>query len=350
MSDPEKKHSFLDTWTFRSLGLLALVIAVLGAWRLWSPYSLPKVVELLSQSIGEGAAELWVEPYFRLGNLAVTPSLLFKTFVFIVILLVLARLVQRVTRRTLARTTFEKGTAFALERGAGYVFFVFGIVLGIQSAGLDLSTLAVFGGAVGIGLGFGLQNIAKNFASGLVLLIERPIKVGDRVEVGELVGDVTHIGGRGTWIRTNDNVVMIVPNSEFVEQRVTNWTANDRQIRIHVPVGVSYDSDPEVVARILIETALANTHVLKSPSPDVIFTGFGESSLDFALRAWTITQVRTPPVLRSQLYYAIFAAFRSEGITIPFPQRDLHLRSADSDDGMREKWLPGQDSNLQHPG
>jgi len=331
VSTAEEKRSFLNSWTFRALGVVALVIAALGAWRLWNPYSLPRVVEILSRSIGEGAADLWAEPYFKLGTLAITPSFLFKSFVFIVLLLLLARIIQRVTRRTLARTALEKGTAFALERGAGYVFFVFGLVLGIQSVGLDLSTLAVLGGAVGIGIGFGLQNIAKNFASGLVLLVERPIKVGDRVEVGELVGDVTHIGGRGTWIRTNDNVVMIVPNSEFVEQRVTNWTANDRQIRIHVPVGVSYDSDPEVVTRILIQTALANTHVLKSPAPEVIFTGFGESSLDFALRAWTITQVRTPPVLRSQLYYAIFAAFRSEGITIPFPQRDLHLKSADSD-------------------
>ncbi len=302
---------------------LAAVLAVRASWRAWSPFSIPRLVE----SVSTDARRLWEEPYFHLGRLAVTPVFLIKTFLFLVLLFAATRLFQRLIRRAVSLTSLEQGQSFALERGAGYGFFLLGAVIGMQSVGLDLSSLTVVGGAVGIGVGFGLQNIAKNFASGLVLLVERPIKVGDRVEVGELVGDVTHIGGRGTWVRTNNNVVIIVPNSEFVEQRVTNWTANDRRVRIAVPLGVSYGSDPQTVARILRETAAAHPDVLDEPKPDVIFVGFGDSSLDFELRVWTVIQVRTPLIIRSQLYFAVFAAFREHGIEIPFPQRDLHVRS-----------------------
>jgi small-conductance mechanosensitive channel len=176
-------------------------------------------------------------------------------------------------------------------------------------------------------LGFGLQNIANNFVSGLILLTERPIRVGDRVEVGGTNGDVVRIGARSTWVRTNDNVVIVIPNSEFINSRVTNWTANDRQVRFAYPVGVSYGCDPERVRDILKEVASRHPDVLTHPSPEVVFSGFGDSSLDFQLKVWTITRVQTPLPLGSELYYAIFAAFREHGIEIPFPQRDLHLKT-----------------------
>ena len=200
-------------------------------------------------------------------------------------------------------------------------------MIGLESAGLNLSSLAFLTGTIGVGVGFGLQNIVNNFVSGLILLVERPIKVGDRVEIGDLAGDIVRIAARSTWVRTNDNVVIIVPNSDFISNRVTNWTANDRRVRISLPLGVSYASDPAVVREILLSVVKAQREILDDPGPDVIFLGFGDSSLDFELRVWTEDSLRTPQILKSNLYYAIFRAFSEGAIEIPFPQRDIHIRS-----------------------
>jgi small-conductance mechanosensitive channel len=203
-----------------------------------------------------------------------------------------------------------------------------GLAIGLQSAGIDLSSLALVGGALGIGVGFGLQSIVNNFVSGLILLFEGPIKVGDRVEVAALNGDVVKIGARSTWVRTNDNIIIVVPNSEFIVKPVINWTATDRQVRFALSLGVSYGSDPAEVREVLLRVARDNREVLPEPPPDVLFTGFGDSSLNFDLRFWTIARVQTPRILKSDLYFAIFQAFQERGIEIPFPQRDLHLRTA----------------------
>ena len=207
-----------------------------------------------------------------------------------------------------------------------YVVFALGLVVGLESLGLNLSSLVVVGGALGIGVGLGLQAIVSNFVAGLILLLEQPIKLGDRIEVGNTQGDVVRLRGRSTWIRTNDNVVIIVPNSEFINDRVTNWTANDRQVRISLSFGVSYDSDPRSVRDVTLGVAKAHKDVLPEPAPEVIFMEFGDSSLNFELRVWTIQQVQTPTRLKSDLYFAIFEAFRKQNIEIPFPQRDLHIR------------------------
>ena len=141
---------------------------------------------------------------------------------------------------------------------------------------------------------------------------------------------ITRIAARATWIRTNDNVVMIIPNSEFINSHVTNWTANDRQVRFPIPLGVSYKSDPEVVRDVLMEVADRHPDVLTVPEPEVVFTGFGDSSLNFILNVWTVTRVQYPRILASEIYFMMFKAFKEHGIEIPFPQRDLHLRSVDS--------------------
>jgi small-conductance mechanosensitive channel len=227
----------------------------------------------------------------------------------------------------LVRTSLDQGQRYAFAHIVGYLAYLFGLLVGLQLVGLNLSNLVLLGSAIGIGLGFGLQNIANNFVSGIILLTERPIRVGDRVEVGGTNGDVVRIGARSTWVRTNDNVVIIIPNSEFINNRVTNWTANDRQVRFAYRVGVSYGSDPDRVRDILTEVALRHPDVLADPPPEVLFSGFGDSSLDFQLRVWTVHRVQTPLVLGSELYYAIFDAFRKQGIEIPFPQRDLHLKT-----------------------
>ena len=280
---------------------------------------------------------LWGSPFLAGMSYGSTLLLVLQAAALLIALWFVSRLAGKLLRgRFLDRTELDEGRKFALQRIVAYTLFVFGTLTGVHALGVNLGSIAVFSGALGIGLGLGFQTIAKNFASGMILLLERPVKVGDRVEVGNLQGDIVTIGSRATWVRTNDNVVIIVPNSEFIEQNVTNLTLDDRNIRINIPLGVSYSSDPERVRKILVGVARSHPDVLDSPDPDVLFTGFGESSLDFELRVWTTRQVTTPRVIASELYFAVFAAFKREGIEIPFPQRDLHLRSVtDSIAGSR---------------
>jgi small-conductance mechanosensitive channel len=267
-------------------------------------------------------------PYFHIGDLPVTPVFLLKALVFLYALGAAARLGRRLMRdRVLCHTSLDPGQQYAWAQMTGYAIVFVGLLIGLPWVGVDLSNLVILGGAIGIGVGLGLQGVANNFISGLILLTERPIRVGDRVEVGGTSGDIVRIAGRSTWVRTNDNVVIIIPNAEFITNRVTNWTANDRQIRFAIPLGVSYGSDPDRVREVLLEVARSHADVLDEPSPEVIFTGFGDSSLAFELRVWTITRVQFPKTLASELYYAVFRAFREHGIEIPFPQRDLHVKS-----------------------
>ncbi|MBI4465299.1 MAG: mechanosensitive ion channel family protein [Acidobacteria bacterium] len=279
---------------------------------------------------------MWSTPLFHLGDQPVTVTSVLTIFLFLLLLAVLTRMTRRFVRRQiLSRTSLDEGQRFAIEKVVGYFVFAMGLLVGLQTTGLNLTSLAFLGGAIGIVIGFGLQNISSNFVSGLILLVERPIKVGDRIEVGNLNGDVTRIGARSTWIRTNDNVVIIVPNTDFISNRLPNWTANDRRVRFSMPVGVSYGSDPLQVREILQAAAVAHPDVLENPPPETLFVGFGESSLDFELRFWTRTQVQTPNRLKSDLYFAIFTQFREKGIEIPFPQRDLHLKSVSSSASLK---------------
>jgi len=267
-------------------------------------------------------------PYFTIGGLPITAVFLIKTFVFFTLLRMFSGMIRRfMETRILVRTSLTPGQQYAFAQISSYVVFLIGLLIGLQWAGVNLSSLVILGGALGIGIGFGLQNIANNFVSGIVLLMERPIQVGDRVEVGNTNGDVVRIAARSTWIRTNDNVVIIIPNSEFINSHVTNWTANDRQVRFPIPLGVSYKSDPEVVRNLLMEIADRHPDVLKVPPPEVLFTGFGDSSLNFVLNVWTITRVQYPRFLASEIYFMMFKAFKEHGIEIPFPQRDLHVKS-----------------------
>ena len=218
---------------------------------------------------------------------------------------------------------------FALGRFTTYLLFLGGLFIGMQSLGVNLSSLVVFGGAVGVGVGLGLQNVVSNFVAGLILLIEQPIRMGDRVETGELLGDVVKIAARSTWIRTNDNFIIIVPNNEFINKSIINWTANDPNVRIAVPVGVGYSSNAERVRELLLAAAAAHPDILKDPKPDVIFTDYGDNSINFALRVWTSSKAHVPAALKSDLYFALFKTFGEQGIELPFPQRDLHIRSSD---------------------
>lgn len=275
------------------------------------------------------ARNLWSQPLFELGSLPISPAFLVKAAVFLALLNLLARGSGRLLQtRILSRTSIDEGQKYALSRGIGYAVFLGGLFIGLEAAGIDLSSFAIVGGAIGFGIGFGLQSLAKDFVSGLILLIERGVKVGDRIEVSNLLGDVKQIGARTTWVQTNDNVVILVPNSELTA-RVTNWTAHGRLARFSLDLGVAYTSDPEAVRDTLIEVARANEGVLDDPAPDVIFTGFGDSSLNFQLRVWTSRHLRTPQTLRSELYFAIFRRFREEKIEIPFPQHEVRVIQPD---------------------
>jgi small-conductance mechanosensitive channel len=312
-------------WTFKRLVVISLLILA-GAVGLG--FLISELGPLLMGQLTDDILHALNQAYFHIGKVAITPVLVIKVVVFVLLLTSVSHQVRRLMQKEiLVHTSMDLGQQFAVARITGYVIFVVGLVVGLESIGLDLSSLVVLGGALSVGVGFGLQNIVSNFVSGLILLVERPIKLGDRVDVGGTNGDVVRIAGRSTWVRTNDNVVIIIPNSEFISNRVTNWTANDRQVRFAVPLGVSYDSNPEEVREVLMNVALAHPDVMKDPAPDVRFVDFGDSSLDFELRVWTITQVQAPQKLISELYFRIFKAFGEHGIEIPFPQRDLHFKS-----------------------
>jgi small-conductance mechanosensitive channel len=249
--------------------------------------------------------------------------------IFLISLLVYfsGKLKSVLVKQVLSKYSEDIGVSQSIGTITQYVFVVIGGLLIIQNSGINLGSLAVLAGALGVGIGFGLQNIANNFISGLIILFERPIKVGDRIEVGTVSGDVIKISQRATTVNTNDNISIIIPNSELINQKVINWSHNDRRIRFHLPVGVSYNEDPANIKEILLSVAHENNDVLKRPGPDVLFVEYGDSSLNFDLMVWTSTYIDRPIILKSQLYYAIFEKFKEYGIEIPFPQRDLHIRS-----------------------
>lgn len=284
----------------------------------------------LLNDLPAGVRHLLLYSFFKIGPLAITALFLIKAVLFLFLLVTASHLLQRVVLGRLFRHLhIAEAQKFALGRFATYLLFVGGVFVGIQSLGVNLNSLVVFGGALGVGVGLGLQNVVSNFVAGLILLIEQPIRMGDRIAINNTLGDVVRIAARSTWVRTNENVVIIVPNNDFINSSVTNWTANDPTVRISVPVGAGYGSDPEHVRAILLKVAGENADVLKDPKPDVIFTEFGDNSLNFALRVWTSSRAHTTAILKSDLYFGLFRALTDAGIELPFPQRDLHIRSSD---------------------
>lgn len=267
-------------------------------------------------------------PLIELGDSHLTLNSIAKLMLVMVLVVVTERYLRRLVRkRVLARTHLEPDLQYAVSRFAGYCFIAVGFFFAFRVIHLDLSSLAVIVGGLGIGIGFGLQNIVSNFISGLIILAERPIAVGHRVEVGGVAGQVTKIKLRSTVVVTNDNITIIVPNSNFITNPVTNWSYGDPKVRLRLPIGVAYGSDVEKLRRVLLEVAVENPVVLKEPAPSVRFLEFGDSSLNFELAVWTIDMARSPTRFRSDLYFAIERKLRENNIEVPFPQRDLHLRS-----------------------
>ncbi|UCC81394.1 MAG: mechanosensitive ion channel [Candidatus Zixiibacteriota bacterium] len=267
---------------------------------------------------------------FKLFELKQTPVTVLSVVMFILVIAVFfigSKLLNRVIlRRIFSRFIADKGIQFTLIRIVHYLIMITGVVVAFQFVGIDLAGLTVIFGLLSVGIGFGLQNITSNFISGLILLFERPIKVGDRVTVGDIEGDVTSINMRATTIQSLDNISIIVPNSEFISSTVTNWSYGDPKIRLRIEVGVSYSSDLDTVIKALTEVAREHPDVLKNPDPIVLLSGFGDSSWDMVLVVWLGTPKRYY-LTRSEINCAIVKKFRDHRVEIPFPQRDLHIRS-----------------------
>ncbi len=223
------------------------------------------------------------------------------------------------------RGRVDAGLRNSIRTVAGYAGIGAAALIGISAAGFDLSNLALIAGALSLGIGFGLQNIVNNFVSGLILLVERPFKVGDWVEAGNVTGIVRKISVRATEIETFNRQSVILPNSEFINNAVSNWTLRNHLGRIDIPVGVAYGTDPKKVIDLLMEIAAADPDVVERPEPFVFFKGFGDSSLDFELRAH-LGDIFSSPVAQNRIRLRIVEVFAENGIEIPFPQRDVHIR------------------------
>lgn len=254
-------------------------------------------------------------------------TLFYLLFSSVLLVFLSKKIIYFLEYRFLANRITEKGNRTAIVSIIRYLFLLVGFFLIFKSAGFNLDEFGWLFGALGVGIGFGLQNITNNFISGIIILFERPIKVGDRIQVGDISGDVVSISMRSTMIVTNDNISIIVPNSQFINDHVTNWSHNDRRVRFHYPIGVAYKEDPEKIKEIVLQVANNHHGVLKNPAPALWFVEYGDNSLNFELVVWTSTYIQKPVVLKSELYYTIFQEFNKHGIEIPFPQQDIHIRS-----------------------
>jgi small-conductance mechanosensitive channel len=246
--------------------------------------------------------------------------------VIIVVTKLLAQKIRRIMRDVLFKHSgLEHGLQESIITITSYLTWALGIVVALNVIGISSTSFAVVFGALSIGLGFGLQQIFNNFVSGIILLIERPIQVGDVVEIGGLRGVVKKINVRATVVQTFDNTSFIIPNSEFISGKVVNWSFQDPTVRISIDVGVAYGSDVDLVRKTLLETAAMHSKVIREPAPDVLFKDFGDSALIFRLRFYT--HVKDALSVETEVRFLIYKLFNERGIEIPFPQRDIHIKS-----------------------
>ena len=266
---------------------------------------------------------------FTFGRITVSISSVILGVVVVILTFALARYSSTfVERRLQKRPHIDPGLRYTICRLIRYFIVTVGLLVAVKQAfQVDLTSIAVIFTALSVGIGFGLQFIAADVASGFILLFERPIRVGDRITIGEDEGDIESINLRTTVVSTNDRIAIIIPNSKLVSQRVINWSYADPRARISIPIGVADDSDTDLVTKTLIEAAQGVEFVLADPPPRVQFMKFGDYSLDFRLLVWT-NQPRRHPQIRSDINYRIYKLFHEHNIRIPYPTQEMVLRAA----------------------
>jgi potassium-dependent mechanosensitive channel len=308
----------IDQWMMRILPLLALLTWITSTAQFFGIEQLLRgwVSALLFSSARIGTVQVSLGDILAFA-LAIWLGLLVARFLRFVL-----------TVDVFPRVTLPRGVPATISTLVSYTVIGIAIVMAVAAAGIQLDRFAIIVGALSVGIGFGLQNVVNNFVSGLILAFERPVQSGDTVQLGTLWGKVSRIGVRSSTVRTFEGAEVIVPNANLISQDVTNWTLSDYRRRMEILVGVAYGTDPRKVMEILLNAAKADERLLQTPPPRVLFLGFGESSLDFSLRAWT-DQFDDFLEIRSDLTLAVHDGLYANDIEIPFPQRDLHLRSLD---------------------
>ncbi len=269
---------------------------------------------------------LFTTPVFTFNQNPVSIASFIVALGLFIAFIMLGRWIEAAVGKALARRKIDPGIKGSLERLSRYLTIGVGLFIALDSIGISLSSLAALGAVVMVGVGFGLQNIAQNFISGIIILLERPIKKGDIVRVGDTSGRVIDIRVRSTVMETRDDVTIIIPNSQFISEQVVNDSFSAEKIRQRIKVGVAYGSDIERVRTILLKIATEHDAVLDTPPAKVFFMDFGSSSLDFELRIW-ISELWHTDIILSDIRFAIDREFRKAGVEIPFPQRDLHIKS-----------------------
>jgi small-conductance mechanosensitive channel len=266
-------------------------------------------------------------PIIQTTDFRISAGSLAALVILVLLLFWISKRLQRwLSEGPVLRNRLDPGARLAVAAMVRYTVLLVGLLAIVQTVGIDLTTFNVMAGAIGIGVGFGLQNVVSNFIAGLIIMFERPVKIGDRIVVGGVAGNVVDIGARSTTVLDNDNIAVIVPNSKFITEDVINWKYNDDNVRFHVPVSVAYGTDAQLVKRVLLEVAQADPDVLDTPEPNVWLKEFGDNGVVFELKVWSATMVDRKGRLISQLNYAIYERFNQEGIEFPFPQRDLHIK------------------------
>lgn len=281
--------------------------------------------------------EFWNQELFKLGDTAIHTAGLVKILLIVTIgLWVRSYFSRYVSKKMETNKSFPIHTAKVIQKMTSYLILIVVAFTCLDLAGIPLSTFGFLGGAFAIGIGFGAQNLLNNFISGIILMLEHPLRTGDFVQVESNLGTIAEIGARSTRLLRNDGVDVLVPNSKLLENTVINWTLNDDPFRYEIKVGVSYDSDPRQVEQTISEAIQANKSILQTPKPTILFENFGDNSLDFCILFWS--HVKSQLEVRriaSEIRYDLFKRFKEKNIVIAYPQRDIHIDFKDNIQGFQ---------------
>jgi small-conductance mechanosensitive channel len=327
----DRLNAWLQRWYARKGGAdeaVAILFQSLKSMLLYATVTVALVLLLNLLGLLETLKAILSFPIVNIGGSPVTLWLIVKAVLILLAFVYFARLLQAyLDYKVYPSFGIDAGLGYALNTSFKYTLLLIGALIALKSVGIDLRFLLVFAGAAGIGIGLGMQHIAANVISGFTIIFGGKIRRGDWIETEGTLGVVTDIYLRATRVKTRDNIEYLIPNSNIISNTIVNYSLSSPLIRVSMPVGVSYSSDPQQVRQILLEAAEKEPLVSKFEPPMVRFVGYGDSSLDFALLFWIDVRGTPRRLVRSALYFTIFEAFRRAGIEIPFPQRDLHIRS-----------------------